>query len=124
MEYIEEDTGGTVPVVVERWLNREYIPTLSIRRGIISALKNFHSDDAKIMENIPPVIMKPETKLENTPNVSIKKPRMKRVKKDISERRQGTIQENRKKLEDIIEKHNKEQMKLIAEKLKREGKIT
>ncbi|MEK7080881.1 MAG: hypothetical protein AAB902_00605 [Patescibacteria group bacterium] len=101
MNYIEKDTGGTTSIVVDRWLSGEHIPVLAIRRGIISALEHFPPDSLPAMENIPLSTPKSKT-IEN----SSKKPKLKRITKK----------------EQII-RDNEEKIRILMEKLKKEGKI-
>jgi hypothetical protein len=124
MDYIENYTNGTTFMVVEYWLNERHIPSLIIRKGIISALESFPLDNLPV-ENIPVIVSK-EGNAENLPT---KKSSSVRLKRD------NIIKANEKQLEVIrkraeerknpnIKIKSDEEYEALAKKLKKEGKIT
>lgn len=114
MKYIKENTrGGIPPIVIERWLSEEHIPSPSIRRDIIFTLKNFPKDSLPVVPLDKPLINSPvvEDILPSTPQP-------KTTKNSAFQKLEFRIT----KKEQIV-KNNEEKLREIIERLRREGKI-
>ena len=119
LRYIENDTGGTTSVVVESCLNGEPVSD-SIRRGVMSALKNFSPNNLPV----PPIIPKPKiiNALLSQKPIS---PRMTPEQKGQEierEKEKIKIKKNTRREQIIID--NEKKLEALMEKLRKEGKIT
>ena len=133
LKYIEQDTGGTVPSVVEKWFSGEHTPSPTIRRGIVSALQNFTPEDLPAVEKIRLSTPKPE--IQKIAEASLlKKSRLPRltagkIMVGNDEQLKGMLEVDTKRrrnqrAERILEKIKKlKEMKRVVERLKKEGKI-
>jgi hypothetical protein len=102
LEYIEENTLGTIaPIVIDRWLDGGRIPWPADQRDILSTLEKLPPDKLPIINNQPASTLKPE----EDAYLYVKKPRGKGKGK-----------------EQIIKKSD-EKLKDLVDKLRRQGKI-
>jgi hypothetical protein len=104
MKYIEEYTGGTTGVVVERWLSGEYDPSPVIKRGIVAALETLSDSLPALPPKIPLPIKQPE--IIKQPPKPVKRYKIRRL--PSAERIQA----------------NEDRVNAMMDKLRSEGKIT
>jgi hypothetical protein len=99
MKYIEKDTGGTAPALVENWL-KGIAPFPAFQKGIMSALETLKG--LPVAKETPLPVSEQKIIQTSIP----KKPRLKRINREQ------------------IAKDNDEKLRILIEKLRAEGKIT